>query len=99
MKLTRIVEVALNGDAMDVDPAVRRALYALTNELDEQSVDWDRRINGLSNKIDNGFVELGQELRKEVASEVRSTRRLLITLTGTFVTTIAVGLANILFTL
>lgn len=35
-KLARLIEVALNGEAEMVDPAVRRTLYALGDELENR---------------------------------------------------------------
>jgi hypothetical protein len=38
-KLARLIQVSLNGDADSVDPAVRRSLYALGDELDNRHVE------------------------------------------------------------
>ena len=72
-KMTRMVEVSLNGDAGGVDPAVRRTLYTIAGEMDEQS--------------------------EMIAREVAGVRRLLLTMTGTFVLTILTGVVNVLLTL
>jgi hypothetical protein len=91
VKLTLIVRNALNGDADTVDPAVRRTLYAIANEHDEQALEWDNRVAQLTAHID----EQTAKLEKDVAA----VRRLLMTLTGTVVTGIIVGVVNILITL
>ena len=106
MKLTRIVEVALNGDADKVEPAVRRAFYAMTAELDEQSRDWDGRINGLSAKMDSAVEDIKVSIREEFkhemgrqGEEVKAVKRLLLGLTGTAVVGILTGVANILISM
>jgi len=71
--MTQIVKVALNGDADQVDKAVRRTLYAVANEYDEQS---------------EAFL-----------NEVRSVKKLLLTLTGSVVTGIVLVVAQILLQL
>jgi hypothetical protein len=38
-KLARLIQVSLNGDADSVDPAVRRSLYALGDELDNRHIE------------------------------------------------------------
>ena len=106
MKLTRIVEVALNGDADQVDPAVRRAFYSMSAELDEQSRDWDLRIIDLGIKMDAAVEEIKvgirDEFKKEMdrqADEVKGVKRLLLGLTGTAVVGILTGVANLLITM
>jgi len=88
VKLTLIVRNALNGDADKVDPAVRRALYAIANEHDEQALEWDVRVATVNQHIDN----TGLRLERDVAS----VRKLLVTLTGTVVCGIIVGVVNVL---
>jgi len=106
VKLTRVVEVALNGDADRVEPAVRRALYSMTAELDEQSRDWDARIIDLGIKMDAAVEEIKvgirDEFKKEMdrqADEVKGVKRLLLGLTGTAVVGILTGVANLLITM
>jgi len=45
--MTQIVKVALNGDADQVDKAVRRTLYAVANEYDEQSQAFLDEVRGV----------------------------------------------------
>jgi len=73
MKMHQIVKTSLNGDADQVDPAVRRTLYAISDEMD----DW----------------------RTEMLKEVQSVRKLLIGLTGTVVTGLVLGIAQVLLSL
>ena len=47
MKMSRIVEVALNGDAPEVDPAVRRTLYSMANGYDEDVGEFRSEIRGV----------------------------------------------------
>jgi len=47
VKMTQIVKVALNGDADQVDKAVRRTLYAVANEYDEQSQAFLDEVRGV----------------------------------------------------
>jgi hypothetical protein len=47
MKMSKIIEVALNGDAPDVDPAVRRALYSMANEFDDTVDDFRVEVRGI----------------------------------------------------
>lgn len=47
MKMSRIVEVALNGDAPQVDPAVRRTLYSMANGYDEDVTEFRDEIRGV----------------------------------------------------
>ena len=88
MKLALIVRNALNGDAEKVDPAVRRTLYAIANEHDEQALEWDERVNVVTTHIDNAVIALERD--------VAAVRKLLVTLTGTVVTGIVVGVVNVL---
>lgn len=88
VKLTLIVRNALNGDADTVDPAVRRTLYAIANEHDEQALEWDKRVENLTSHIDQATITLERD--------VASVRKLLVTLTGTVVTGIIVGVVNVL---
>ena len=73
MKMHQIVTTSLNGDANDVDPAVRRTMYAMSDELD----DW----------------------RADMLDEVRGVKRLLMGLTGTVVTGLLLGVAQVLLSL
>ena len=84
MKMLRVVEVALNGDAQNVDPAVRRTLYALANEHDDRDAEIEKAI---------------EELGERFAEEVKGVKRLLLGLTGTVVSGIMVAVANILLSL
>lgn len=86
--MTLIVRNALNGDAEKVDPAVRRTLYAIANEHDEQATEWDTRVASLTSHIDAATVRL--------ESDVSSVRKLLVTLTGTVITGIIVGVVNVI---
>jgi len=88
VKLTLIVRNALNGDSDTVDPAVRRTLYAIANEHDEQALEWDARVSELMSHIDQATITLERD--------VSSVRKLLVTLTGTVVTGIVVGVVNVL---
>ena len=88
MKLTLIVKNALNGDHEKVDPAVRRTLYAIANEHDEQALEWDGRIAEVTQHIDQATLRLEKD--------VSSVRKLLVTLTGTVITGIVVGVVNVL---
>lgn len=88
VKLTLIVKNALNGDSETVDPAVRRTLYAIANEHDEQALDWDIRIGQVTQHIDDSTIRLEKD--------VGSVRKLLVTLTGTVVVGIIVGVVNVL---
>lgn len=45
--MTQIVKVALNGDADQVDKAVRRTLYAVAAEYDEQSETFLNEVRGV----------------------------------------------------
>lgn len=47
MKMSRLIEVALNGDAPDVDPAVRRTLYSMANEFDDTVGDFRAEVKGI----------------------------------------------------
>lgn len=38
-KLARLIQVSLNGDADTVDPAIRRSLFALGDELDNRHIE------------------------------------------------------------
>ena len=89
--MTLIVRNALNGDADTVDPAVRRTLYAIANEHDEQALEWDQRVDQLTSHFDSATLSL--------EGDVRGVRRLLVTLTGTVVTGIIVGVVNVLIQL
>lgn len=80
----------MNGDTDSVSPAVRRTLYAMANELDEQQEQWDRRILDVDAHIDHSTAVLERE--------VLSVRRLLITLTSTVIAGIIVGVVNIVAT-
>lgn len=46
-KLARLIEVSLNGEADGVDPAVRRTLYALGDELENRHEETIREIRGV----------------------------------------------------
>lgn len=89
--MTLIVRNALNGDADKVDPAVRRTLYAIANEHDEQALEWDKRVDQLTTHIDSATVALERD--------VSGVRRLLVTLTGTVITGIIVGVVNVIIQL
>lgn len=63
MKMYRTVEVALNGDADDVQPAVRRTLYSMANELDEWQIEMlhevrsvKRLLIGLTSTVVTGLL-------------------------------------------
>ena len=86
--MSLVVKNALNGDTNEVDPAVRRTLYAIANEMDEQADQWDERIDMLSHKIDDAVVEF--------KSDVKSVRRLLIGLTSTVIGGIVIGIVNVI---
>lgn len=88
MKLALIVKNSLNGEADQVAVPVRRTFYAMANELDEQSGQWDDRLAELSAKIDHAVAELSEE--------VDSVRRLLIGLTSTVIVGVIVGIVNVL---
>ena len=45
--MSKIVEVALNGDAPEVDPAVRRTLYSMANEFDDTVGDFRSEVKGI----------------------------------------------------
>jgi hypothetical protein len=85
--LVSIVKNSLNGDAATTDPAVRRTLYAVAQELDEQSAHWDKRINDVARQIDANTATLSEE--------VGSVRRLLISLTGTVIAGIIVAIVSL----
>lgn len=91
MKLVTVVKNALNGDIDTVDVAIRRTLFAIANELDEQSDQWDARLLMLSTEIAGGV--------SSVREEVRSVRRLLVGLTSTVIAGIIVGIVNVAVTL
>jgi hypothetical protein len=90
MKLALVVRNALNGDSDEVPSAVRRTVYAMANELDEQSEQWDDKLEAMSQKIDSVVTDL--------RSDVTSVRRLLIGLTSTVIAGIVVGIVNVLLT-
>ena len=46
-KLARLIEVSLNGEAEQVDPAVRRTLYALGDELENRHEETLQEIRGV----------------------------------------------------
>ena len=46
-KLARLIEVTLNGSADAVDPAVRRTLYALGDELENRHDEALAEIRGI----------------------------------------------------
>lgn len=46
-KLERLIDVSLNGEAQDVDPAVRRTLYALGDELENRHEEVMSEIRGV----------------------------------------------------
>ena len=54
MKLSRVVEVALNGDAPQVDPAVRRTLYSLADSIDDSN-------RQLREEFQDGLKELRED--------------------------------------
>lgn len=83
-----IVKNSLNGDSETVTPAVRRTLYAMANEIDEQSAEWDARVADVTSHIDQATTRLEKD--------VMSVRRLLVTLTGTVVTGIIIGVVNVI---
>jgi hypothetical protein len=45
--MSKIVQVALNGDAPEVDPAVRRTLYSMANEFDDTVDDFRKEVKGV----------------------------------------------------
>ena len=84
MKLSRVVEVALNGDAPNVDPAVRRTLYSVADAVDD------------SHRI---IREDMNEAIQVVRSDYKSMRRLLVGTATTVIAGVLVGVVNILITL
>lgn len=84
MKLSRVVEVSLNGDAPTVDPAVRRTLYSVADAVDESTRQTREDMN---------------EALLAVRSDYKQMRRLLIGTTTTVLGGVLVGIANILIQL
>ena len=46
-KLARLIDVSLNGEADQVDPAIRRTLYALGDELENRHEEVIGEIRGV----------------------------------------------------
>lgn len=91
MKLSRVIEVALNGDAPNVDPAVRRALYAMGDELDEQAEAYAAALQSEVEKMTLAINVMGHDMR--------GVRRLVLGTTATVLGGVVVGIANILIQL
>ena len=91
MKIVALVRTAVNGDEDRIEPAVRRTLYAMAGELDEQAQIADKRLNDLALNIEHAI--------SDVRDEVRGVKRLLVTLTSAVIAGIIVGIANILMSL
>ena len=91
MKVSRVVEVALNGDAPQVDPAVRRTLYSMADALDQQNID---NQNNLKDEVEKLNVKISS-----LDTGVKSLRRLLIGTTSTVLGGVVIGIINILITI
>ena len=99
MNLAKVVELALNGDAPNVDPAVRRALYSLAAQIDEQQRLEQARHDELRETIRQETAEIKEDISGELSqnrSEVEKVRRLLLGLTTSFIGAMLIGVSNIL---
>lgn len=92
MKLSRALEIALNGDAPNVDPAVRRALTSLAQQLDEYHIAIEDKLTEFKEEL---TADLGTAIERQ-EQEVKGVRRLLIGLTSSFIGAMLVGIANVL---
>lgn len=87
-KTRQAVNDALNGDIEKVDPAVRRALFALCTISDEHAL-----------SLVEDHREIMKVLGKRMDAQdkrIGSLQRLLVSTTVTFVVALATGLLNLL---
>ena len=89
MKMARVVEVALNGDAEIIEKPVRRALVSLADAIDESN---EQAKEDLEIEVDKIIVTLDGAIAK-----VESVRRLLITTSSTVLVSLVLAVISILF--
>lgn len=82
------VKDALNGDYEQVDPAVRRGLFAIAQELDEHAEASAARHDEILVELDTRATRIEKSLSRVQA--------LLITATLTFFTTLVTGVVGML---
>lgn len=87
-KARQAVLDAINGDMDSVEPATRRALIAVAQELDEHRVEQRMQIRDLINTIEAGDKRLEKKLSWVTG--------LLTATTVTFVTAMGTGLLNLI---
>lgn len=84
----RAVRDALNGDYDNVDPALRRALFAISTELDEHAVSMEAK-----------HMEIMEQMRADVErldARIGKVQTLLLSTTVTFIIAMGTGLLNLL---
>lgn len=87
-KARRAITDALNGDLETVDPAIRRALFAISTLIDDQIV---------TAATDHAeMMEALEEKTARLERKVTQVTRLLISTTVTFVIALATGLLNLI---
>ena len=87
-KARRAVTDALNGDIDQVDPALRRALMALSTELDEHAND--------SKTAHIEIMETMAAAEAKMDARINKVQTLLVSTTVTFVVALATGLLNLI---
>jgi hypothetical protein len=98
-KTRRAVRDALNGDYETVDPALRRALFAICTLMDEHTVASEadhieimEELTQAAGALEAKIVATSQALERKVDRVTK----LLVSTTVTFVIALATGLLNLL---